>query len=747
MSDGVHYTTCPLCEAMCGLELRVRDGAVTGIRPDQRDVWSKGYICPKGAVLGELHADPDRLRAPLVRRGDDWHEVDWAEAYAEIERRLHPVRERYGAAAVSAYIGNPTVHSFSLSRYVGALIALSGIPVIYSAGTVDQWPKNLVAALLYGGMWTIPVPDIDRTDYFFVLGANPSASQGSLMAAADVLGRIAAIRARGGKVVVVDPRRTATAERADEWIPIRPGTDAALLAAMAQVMFAENLVRPGHLRERVTGLQDVANACRDFTPETVAATCGIAAETIRRLARELAAAPSAAIYGRIGTCTQEFGTLASWLVEVLAVLTGNLDRAGGTMFADPIVPSLNLIRPPEFAAGFTLGRFKSRVRGASEVLGQFPVSCLAEEIATPGDGQIRALITIAGNPVISAPESDRLDRALPLLDCMVSVDNYLNETTRHAHVILPGLSPLEQPHCDDLIWNWSVRNAARYSDAVFAPAPPRPAEWEILLTLSALAAGQKAAEIDVSVLDDFFFAGVVGVFAAQQGSRIHGRDAAEIAAQTPGRGPQRLTDFMVRIGRRGEGYGQNPDGLTLQRLRAATHGIDGGALTPRLDAVLQTANGKIDLAPAAITADLERLRRRLRRDDTSLLLVSRRHLRSNNSWVHNVDKLMRGRDRCTLLIHPDDAATAGLREGGRARVASEAGSVVAPVQISDEMMPGVVSLPHGWGHDRDGVRLSVATRHAGVNNNLLAPGDLVDVPSGNAVVNGIPVRVTPVSAA
>jgi len=743
MTDGVRLTTCPLCEAMCGLEVTVRDGAVASIRPDERDVWSKGYICPKGAVLGDLHADPDRLRTPMIRRGDEWREVDWPEAYAEIERLLHPVLERHGATALSAYIGNPTVHSFSLSRYVGAFIAMSGIPILYSAGTVDQWPKNLVGALMYGGMWTIPVPDIDRTDYFFMLGANPSASQGSLMAAADVLGRIDAIRARGGKVVVVDPRRTATAERADEWVPIRPGTDAALLAAMAHVMFAEHLVDPGHLGERIRGLEAVAAACRDFTPEAVAPVCAIAADTIRRLAREVAAAPSAAIYGRIGTCTQEFGTLASWLVEVLAVLTGNLDRAGGTMFADPIVPSLNLIRAPEFADGFTLGRFKSRVRGAAEVLGQFPVSCLAEEIATPGEGQIRALITIAGNPVISAPESDRLDRALPLLECMISLDNYLNETTRHAHVILPGLSPLEQPHCDDLIWNWSVRNGARYADAIFPPRPERPAEWETLLRLSALAAGQKAADIDVAVLDDFFFAGIVGVFAAKPGSRIHGRDPAEIVAQTPGCGPDRLTDFMVRIGPRGEGYGRDRDGLTLERLRAAAHGIDGGALQPRIAEVVETADGKIDLAPTAITADLDRLRRRLRRDDSSLLLVSRRHLRSNNSWVHNVDKLMRGRDRCTLLIHPDDAGRAGLRDGGRARVASEAGSIVAPVEVSDEMMPGVVCLPHGWGHDRDGVRLSVASRHAGVNNNLLAPGGLVDVPSGNAVVNGIPVSVTP----
>ncbi len=737
-----HLRTCPLCEAMCGLRIEVDDGRVTRIRPNDDDVWSRGYICPKGTTLGELHHDPDRLRAPLIRRDGALVEATWAEAFAECERLLHGVIERHGKDALTYYVGNPTVHNFSLSRYVGAFGPLAGIERLYSAGTIDQWPKNLVCALLYGGMWAIPTADIDHTDHLVIMGANPHASQGSLMACPDFLGRITALRKRGGKAVVIDPRRTGTAERADEWVPIRPGTDAALLMAWVNVLFADDLVRPGRLADFTDGIDEVRRLCRPFTPEAVAATCAIPAETIRRMIRELAAAPRAAVYGRIGTCNQEFGTLASWLVEVVNVLTGNLDRPGGSTFANPAEWSFLTMRPPEFADGWTFGRWTSRVRGAPEVLGQVPISCLAEEIDTPGAGQIRGLITLAGNPAVSAADAGRLDAALPQLECMISVDNWVNETTRHAHVILPGLSALEQPHYDELIWSWAVRNAAVYSAPVFPP-PSRPAEWEILLTLSALVQGQRAADVDVRLLDGMFFAGLVGAIAADPRSPIAGRDVGDVMAATPGEGPERLLDFGLRLGPWGEGYGARPDGLTLARVREHPNGIDLGPHASRLPGMLTTANARIDLAPAYITADVPRLQRRLERRDDAIVLVSRRHLRSNNSWMHNVPSLMTGRDRCTLLVHPSDAGRLGLADGGRATIRSAAGQVEAPVQVSDEMMPGVVCLPHGWGHDRPGTRLAVAERHAGVNNNLLAPGDLVDVPSGNAVVNGIPVEVAP----
>jgi anaerobic selenocysteine-containing dehydrogenase len=728
---------------MCGLLVEVDGGRVVRTRADPEDVWSRGFLCPKGTTLGALHGDPDRLRRPLVRDGAGFREVSWEEAFEEVWRRLRPLVEAHGREAVSAYIGNPTAHNFSLGRYVPAFVAMAGLPRIYSAGTVDQWPKNLVCALLFGGMWTIPVPDIDRSDFLLLLGANPHASQGSLLAAPDLMGRLAALRARGGRLVVVDPRRTGTAEKADLWIAIRPGTDAALLLALVQVLFAEDLADPGPLAAKTQGIERVRELAREFTPEAVSAVCGVESDTIRRLARELSGARRAAVYGRIGLCNQEFGTLASWLVEVLNVLTGNLDRPGGAMFANPIAWSLTSLPDPQYAGGYAFGRWRSRVRGAPEVLGQVPLSCLAEEIATPGPGRIRALVTIAGNPVLSAPDAARLDAALPLLDCMVSVDNWLNETTRHAHVVLPGLSPLEQPHYDELIWSWAVRNAGKYSAPVFAPEPGRPHEWEILLTLSALLQGQKPADVDVRALDQLFFAGLVAGVAALPGSRIAGRDPAEIVARHPEPGPGRLLDFQIRTGPWGDAYGASPGGLDLEELARHPHGIDRGPLEPRLDEVLRTPSGRIELAPEHIVADVPRLRARLARREAGLVLVSRRHVRSNNSWMHNVPELVTGRDRCTLLVHPEDAARAGLADGGRARIRSTAGSLVVPVEVSDEMRPGVVCLPHGWGHDKPGARLSVASRHAGVCNNVLAPGELVDAPSGNAVVNGIPVELAP----
>jgi anaerobic selenocysteine-containing dehydrogenase len=740
-----HVRTCSLCEAMCGLRLTVEDGRVTAILPNPDDVWSHGYVCPKGTALADLHTDPDRVRAPLVREGTAWREVSWPDALARVAAGLQGVIARDGLAAVTAVIGNPTAHNFSLSRYVGPFVVMSGLPVVYSTGTVDQWPKNLTCALMFGGMWTFPVPDLDRTAYALVLGANPHASQGSLLAAPDVLGRLAGVRARGGKVVVVDPRRTGTARRADEWVPIRPGTDAALLLAMAHVLFAENLVDLRHLAGRVSGVDAVQAHCRDFPPEVVADVCGVPVATIRRLARELARAPAACVYGRIGTCTQEFGTLASWLVDVLNVLTGNLDRAGGAMFANPIAWSLLGLPHPDFAGGFTFHRWRSRVRGAPEVLGQVPLSCLAEEIATPGPGQIRALISIAGNPVISAPGGDRLDAALPALDFMVSIDNWLNETTRHADVVLPGLSPLEQPHYDEMIWSWAIRNAGKYSPPLFPPAD-RPHEWQILLTLAAICQGQQPAAVDVAMLDDVFFAGLVSGLTQMPGSRIAGRDPSEILAAAGAPGPERLLDLAIRTGPWGDAYEAAPGGLTLAEMKRHPNGIDKGALTPRLDEILRTPSGTIELAPPYVTADLPRLARRLARRDRSLVLVSRRHLRSNNSWMHNVPALMTGRTRCTLLIHPADAARASVTDGDHATVASAAGSVVVPVQLTDEMMPGVVCLPHGWGHDKHGARLAVAATRPGVCNNVLAPGELVDVPSGNAVVNGIPVEVRPAAA-
>lgn len=732
-----HIRTCHLCEAMCGLEVHVdTDDAgerqVALIRPDRDDVWSKGYICPKGTTLGHLHHDPDRLRVPLIRNEHGEHvEATWDEAFARAEELMSGVIAEHGKEAVTIYIGNPAAHNYSISRYNGLMMGLAGLPgPIYSAGTIDQWPKNVTCWTMYGHQWRIPAPDLPNTDFIVVQGANPHASQGSLLACPDVLGELDQVRERG-KVVVIDPRRTGTVDHADQWMPIVPGTDAALQLAVAHVLFEEGLVDLGHLADRLARVDEVERIAREFSPERVAATCGIDAEEIRTLAREFAGAERAVWYARIGTCNQEFGTLASWMPDVLNALTGNLDAVGGLMWAKPIAWSATLM-PRDNPISF--GNFHSRVRGAPEIMGQFPVSCLAEEIATPGEGQLKALVTVAGNPVISAPDSDRLDEALPQLDCMISIDNALNETTRHAHVIFPGLSPLEQPHYDELLWSWAVRSAGKFSPALFEPTDGRPGEWEVMIRVGAMMAGIPQDQVDIKALDDGYFS----AFAAMGGA-----DPEVALAATPEPGPERLNDLAIRTGPWGDRYGENPGGLTLDSFKAEPHGIDMGPMVPQVDDIVLHADGKIDLAPAHVIADIGRLEERIDREVEGFLLISRRDVRSNNSWMHNVKVLVKGKDRCTLLIHPDDAASVGIDDGALARVSSEAGSLEVAVEVSDEMRPGVVSLPHGWGHDKPGTRMAIAREHAGVNSNILAPGTFVDVPSGNAAVNGIPVEVVP----
>jgi anaerobic selenocysteine-containing dehydrogenase len=717
---------------MCGLEIETEGDRVVRIRGDRDDVWSKGFLCPKGAALGQLHHDPDRLRAPMVRDGDEWREVSWDEAFRRCGELLHGVVAEHGIGAVTAYMGNPNVHSYSLSRYSGAVPGLGGITTIWSAGTVDQWPKNLACAQVYGGAWSIPIPDVANTDLFVVMGANPHASNGSILSHPDLLGEIDRIRERGGRTIVIDPRRTGTAERADEWVPVVPGTDAALLLAVVQVLAEEHLVDLGPLDGRVRGVDEVLAAAAPFTPESVADWCGVDAERIRGLARELAAAERAVVYGRIGLCNQEFGTLASWLVEVVNVLTGRLGVEGGALFPRPAIATIS--STARRRGPVRTGRWHTRVRGAPEVLGQAPLSCLAEEIDTPGEGQVKALITIAGNPVLSAPDAGRLDAALPMLDAMISIDNYLNETTRHAHVILPGLSQLEQPHCDEAIWGFAVRAVGRWSPPVFEPPTDRPHEWEICLRLGAILGGLPADGVDIAALDDEQY--------LARAAR-HGVDGTTVESFGLS-GPDRIVDLTLRVTPFGDGYGERPDGLTLERLKDHPHGIDFGPSSLGIDEVLRTTSGDVELAHDDILDDLGRLTARMAEPHPPLLLIGRRHVRSNNSWMHNLPALMRGRDRSTLLVHPDDAADRDLVDGTRVRVVTEAGSVEAAVEISDELVRGVVSLPHGFGHALPGVRTSGASERPGPNTNVLVPGTALDVPSGNAAVNGVPVELLPV---
>ncbi|GHF21921.1 molybdopterin oxidoreductase family protein [Streptomyces griseoluteus] len=733
---------CPLCEATCGLTLTIEGTRVTAARGDRDDVFSKGFICPKGASFGALDADPDRLRTPLVRENGELREASWEEAFDAVARGLRPVVERYGADALGVVLGNPNVHTMAGALYPTVLLGAVRTRSLFTASTVDQMPKHVSSGLLFGDANAIPVPDLDHTDHLLLIGANPLESNGSLCTAPDFPGKLKALKARGGRLTVVDPRRTRTAKLADRHLAIRPGADALLLAAMTNVLFEEGLVDLGDLAPHVDGLSELREAIEDFTPEAVAGACDVDPDTIRALARELAAAPTAAVYARIGSCTVPHGTLASWLVDVLNTLTGNLDRPGGALF--PQAATDRTPRPAGPGRGFSLGRWHSRVRRLPEAKGELPLSALAEEIdtATPEGEPLRALIVIAANPVLSAPDGNRLDKALGSLDFMVSVDPYLNETSRHAHVVLPPPPPAQSPHHDFAFNTLAVRNQVRYTRPAVPLEPGRMAETEILARLILAASGMHGADpaaVDTMVIDQ-----TLGKAVQEPHSPVHGRDPRELAALLTGAdGPERRLDLMLRLGPYGDGFGARPDGLTLARLLDHPHGIDLGPLRPRLPQPLKTPSGRIELLPAPLAADLPRLREALRERPTGLVLVGRRHLRSNNSWLHNVPALTGGTNRCTLHLHPEDAERLGVRDGEPVRIKGAGGEVTAPAEVTDAIRPGVVSLPHGWGHNRPGTRLGHAGREPGVNVNQLLDGTLLDPLSGNAVLNGIPVRVGP----
>jgi anaerobic selenocysteine-containing dehydrogenase len=739
----IAYRTCPLCEAGCGLEIALHrtNGSerVGRIRGDRDDVFSHGFICPKGSTLRQLHEDPDWLRGPLVKRDGRFEPASWDEAFAEVERRLLPIVEQRGRDAVGIYLGNPNAHSLAALIFLRPLIRALGTTNVFSASTVDQRPKEVSVGLMFGGVLTVPVPDIDRTDFLLMLGANPYASNGSLATAPDWPGRIEALLERGGRLVVVDPRRTQTAEVASQHLAIRPGTDPLLLMALVNVLAADGLIGLDSLEPHVTGVDQVVGLAKPFTPEAVAQATGLDPEEIRGLAHELADAPSACVYGRIGTTTAEFGTLTSWLVDVLNVLTGNLDRPGGAMFATAAAGAANTRGTPRYGRGIKLHRRRSRVRGLGETMGELPAACLAEEIDTPGEGQIRAMVVVGGNPVLSTPNAGRLDAALPGLEFMVAVDPYVNETTRHADVILPVPTALQRPHYDLALLQLAVRNVANYSPAVLPLDEGQPDEWHVLARLALVVQGF-GADADPALVDDLVLRTLVEGAVADETSPVAGREVDDIIALLGERtGPARILDFMLRTGPYGDGF--KSDGLNLDVLLDHPHGVDLGPLEPRLPDVLRTPSGMVELAPEPLTADVDRLLATMARPVGGMRLIGRRDLRSNNSWMHNVEVLVKGRPRCTLHVHPDDASRLGLVDGEPASVRSRAGTVTIPAEVTDAIRPGVVSIPHGWGHDMPGVELSVARRYAGVNSNLLSDEDLIDPVSGNAVLNGIPVEV------
>ena len=699
MSKQLHHRACHLCEAICGLTIETataEDGsvAIQSIKGDPQDSFSRGHICPKAVALQDIQNDPDRLRQPMRRIGSQWQPIGWDEAFALVAERLAAIQTAHGANAVGIYQGNPSVHNYGLMTHSNYFLGLLKTRSRFSATSVDQLPHHLVSMQMYGHGLLLPVPDIDATDFMLVLGGNPLASNGSMMSVPDVEKRLKAIKARGGKLVVVDPRRSETAAIADQHLFIRPGQDAALLIGILNTLFEENLGRASHLP--VSGVEEVRAALSGFSVAAMSERCGIAEAVIRQLARDFAAADKAVCYGRMGVSTQVFGTLCQWLVQLINLVSGNLDRVGGAVCALPALDVVGATR------GSNFNRWQSRVSGLPEYGGELPVAALAEEMLTPGEGQIRALITVAGNPVSSTPNGRQLDRALQGLEFMVSVDLYINETTRHADLILPSTAPLEHDHYDSSFYNLTVRNVSRFNEAILPKPQGALHDWEI-------------------------FVGLAKAFAAHTGVDLK-----------PTMAPEQMIDMGLRFGPYGD---KSEHKLSLATLREHPHGVDLGPLSSNLAQRLKTTDQQVQAAPALLIGDLERFAAQAQPSADELLLIGRRHVRSNNSWMHNFHRLVKGKPRHQLLMHPQDLTARGLTDGQRVRVQSRVGVVEVEVASSEEMMPGVVSLPHGWGQGQQGVQMDIATRLPGVSANDLTDERFLDALSGNAALNGVPVQV------
>lgn len=749
---------CPLCEATCGLTISLEGDRVAGVRGDRDDVFSRGFVCPKGVAIGDIHHDPARLRTPLVRSGGRLRPAAWDEAFDRVRAGLAEIIGASGPQAVGVYLGNPNVHNVTSTFYVPALVRALATPYRFSASTVDQMPQQVALGLMYGTELSVPVPDIDCTDLFVVIGGNPLVSNGSMMTAPDMPGRLRALRSRGGRMVVVDPVRTRTAAAADEHLRIRPGTDVLLLAGLVRVLLAEGLADLGAAQQWVDGaaVERLRDLVSPFGPTAVEGHTGLPTGTVQRLARQIAAARCAAVHGRMGTSTSglpvagvatSFATLASWLVALVNVLTGNLDREGGVMFPLPAAGGPTTFGEHGRGRGVRVpGSRRTRVRGLPSVLGEFPVAALAEEIDTPDPDtgeRLRALITVAGNPVVSAPDSTRLERALACLDLLVSVDAYLTETSRHADVVLPAPSPLARSHYDVVFASLSVRNCARWSPAILPPGPGERDEGEVLLTLAAIAASvvNGVPEPTVDQLDDLVAFEVARRASVDAASRARGRDPAELlAAVAPRRGVERLLDISLRSGPYGDGFGSHPGGLSLATVQDRPAGVDLGPLTPRLPEVLRTPTGRIELVPDQLADEALRLAQALPRvTSPDLVLVGRRQLRTNNSWLRTLPRLAGGSSRATLQVHPDDAAAGGLPDGGAATLARDGARAEVVVEITDAVMPGVVCLPHGWAPAAEGAWSQDAA--TGPNVNVLTSGAGLDPLSGTPVLNAVPVTL------
>lgn len=753
MQNGTHYRTCHLCEAMCGVAVEMKGGQIASIRGDDKDPLSHGHICPKAVALQDLHEDPERLRKPVRKTPTGWQEIEWDEAFRTVAEKLHSTRSAHGRNSIGVYLGNPNVHNHGSLIATMPFLRAVGSQNRFSATSNDQLPHMLASLEMFGHQVLFPIPDIDNTDLFICIGGNPMASNGSLMTVPDFRGRLKALKQRSGKMIVVDPRRTETARLAEEFHFIRPGTDAFLLMAMVNTLFADELIHPGPAEHLIKDLDLLRLASLPFKPDAVAERTGVAAATIRDLAHQLANTSKAALYTRMGTSTQTFGSITTWLAYCLNILTGKLDTVGGVMFTQPAIDLIALGAMSGQRGHF--GKRHSRVKGLPEFAGEYPASTMADEMLTPGEGQIRAFVTVAGNPVLSSPNGRRLDEALSGLDFMVSVDYYINETTRHADIILPPTAALERSHYDIVFNMLAVRNVSKYSEALFDAGPGSRHDWQILLELAhRLEKLRKGGKLPLRselgwqafrrvgpdpIIDLLLRTGPYGT-GAGRASGILEPATSLILDLLPKHHPLRS---LAKLSSLNPQWQTLPKGLSLKRLKEKPSGIDLGALRPALPGRLFTRDGKINLAPRRYLEDVERLHQKLSTPEApgELLLIGRRHVRSNNSWMHNSHRLVKGKARCTLLVHPNDASRLGLKEGCNAEICANNREIVLPVEITEDMMPGVVSIPHGWGHNRDGTRQSTASAHAGASINDVLSDQHIDPVAGTSVLNGQSVTV------
>lgn len=702
-NEQTHFGTCTLCEAMCGIEVKHDGDKVISIRGDKHDPFSKGYICPKATALQDLYEDPDRLRQPIEKTANGWKEISWPDALDKVASGIHKLQQQYGTNTLGIYLGNPNVHNMGSMLTIKHLLTSLKSRSRFSATSIDQLPHHIVCMHLFGHMLRIPVPDVNRTQHMIIIGGNPLASNGSIMTAANMRQKLKDIKSRDGKVVVIDPRRTETAEIASEHHFIRPATDVLLLLAMLNEVYQQGYVNNARLQSNKAAtlapeINRIVTFAEDFSAESVAGITGITASEIKRLVKEFCQAESSVLYGRMGVSVQEFGLLSQYLIMIINMVTGRLDEIGGLMFPNPALDVVANTGP-----GYLAKRF-SRVKKLPDFNGDYPVATMADEMLVAGDGQLKGFISVAGNPVLSTPNGKKLDTALSQLEFMVSIDYFVTETSRHANIILPPVSPLEREHYDVTFNGFAVHNVAKYSPALFTKKSNEKHDWQIYLAL--------AKRLDK-----------------------HASLSTKIERWLIKRfGPK----FLL-----GQGLKRGPyKSISVKKLKKNPHGMDLGPLQYMLPQALNHKDQHIHLHVDFYQADVKRVKSMMDDyDNTQILLIGRRHIRSNNSWLHNSHRLVKGRSRCTLMIHPETAKLHNIFNGHDVKVSSSIGYIVIKAEVSDELMPGVVSIPHGWGHGRKGVKQRIAQQHSGVSVNDLTDDSLIDSLSGNAAVNGVPVTL------